>query len=346
MRTLHRGPSRVSSVIGVAVVSMLALAGCGSADETAEATPSETATASETETASETAAPVEEAAWPRTFTNADGTTTEIPSQPETILSTSVSLTGTFLAVGAPVVASGSAGNGQFFAQWADVAEERGVQNVWSAQEVDLEAAYAVQPDLIVVSTSGADSLLDQVAEFQAIAPTIILDYGGQTWQELAVQVGEVTGLEDQAADVIAQFDEYVAEAATQITVPDGEANIISFNGAGQDNPIAKLTGVHAQLLGSLGFTIEDPDPAWHSQDSDRLDFVWASYENLTELTAETTFILSKDNEGAKAFLEDPVLANVPSVQAGQVYGLGVNSFRIDYFSATEIVEGVLANFGH
>lgn len=346
MRTLHRGPSRVSSVIGVAVVSMLALAACGSAEETETETPSETATAAETETASETETPSEEAAWPRTFTNADGTTTEIPSQPETILSTSVSLTGTLLAVDAPVVASGSAGNGQFFAQWADVAEERGVQNVWPAQSVDLEAVYATEPDLIVVSTSGADSLVDQVAEFQAVAPTIVLDYGGQTWQELAVQIGEATGLEDQVAERIAEFDQYIADSAARITVPDGEANIISFNGPGQDNPIAKQTGVHAQLLTSLGFTVEDPNPEWHSQDSQRLDFVWAAYENLTELTAETTFLLSVDDDGTADFLADPVLANLPSVQAGQVYGLGANSFRIDYFSATEIVEGILAKFGN
>jgi iron complex transport system substrate-binding protein len=33
------------------------------------------------------------------------------------------------------------------------------------------------------------------------------------------------------------------------------------------------------------------------------------------------------------------------VQNGQVYGLGENSFRIDYYSATEIVDGVLENFG-
>ena len=64
----------------------------------------------------------------------------------------------------------------------------------------------------------------------------------------------------------------------------------------------------------------------------------------SDLTSATTFILSRDNEGAKAFLEDPVLANLPSVKAGQVYGLGANSFRIDFYSATEIVDGIVENF--
>ena len=42
----------------------------------------------------------------------------------------------------------------------------------------------------------------------------------------------------------------------------------------------------------------------------------------------------------KPAADDPVLANVPSVAAGQVYGLGVNSFRMDLYSSTEIVEHV------
>ena len=286
----------------------------------------------------------QDAGWPRTFANADGTTTEIPAQPQKILSTSVSITGTLLAVDAPVVASGSAGNGRFFAQWAPVAEERGVANAWPAGSVDIEAVYAAEPDLIIVSTSGADSALDQLAEFQAIAPTIVLNYGNQTWQQLAGQIGEATGLEAQVAAKVAEFDQYVAEAAAGIEVPEGTANIISFNGPGQDNPIARAGGVHAQLLAALGFTVEDPNPEWHSQPNQRADFVWAPYEKLVELTSETTFLLSQDDEGAKAFLEDPVLANVPSVKAGQVYGLGANSFRIDYFSATEIVDGIVARF--
>ncbi len=282
--------------------------------------------------------------WPRSFTNADGSVTEIPAQPQRILSTSVTITGTLLAVDAPVVASGAAGNGNFFAQWAPIADERGVVNAWPAGGVDIEAVYAAEPDLIVVSTSGADSALDQLAEFQAIAPTIVLNYGNQTWQSLAGQLGDATGLEEQVAAKVATFDQYVADAAANIAVPQGTANIISFNGPGQDNPIARVGGVHADLLESLGFTVEDPNPEWHSQPNQRADFVWAPYEKLVDLTSETTFLLSRGDDGAAAFLEDPVLANVPSVKAGQVYGLGANSFRIDFFSATEIVDGIRARF--
>ncbi|MDA4894371.1 MULTISPECIES: Fe2+-enterobactin ABC transporter substrate-binding protein [unclassified Microbacterium] len=317
---------RATAVIGLAVASALALVGC--------------AGAAEKPAAEEAAATTAAAEWPRVFENADGTTTEIPEQPERILSTAVSVTGTLLAIDAPVVASGSQVGGVWFDQWADIADERDVTNLWSVGEFDLEAVMANEPDLIVVATSGRDALTDQVADLQSIAPTIVVDYGAQTWQDLAVELGEATGLEEQAEKTISDFDALVRETAGAITVPKGTADVISFNGPGQDNPIARVGGSHANLLEALGFTVEDPDPAWHTQAQERADFVWATYENLLQLTSETTFILSADDEKAQGFAQDPVLANLPSVAAGQVYGLGVNSFRMDLYSSTEIVEHI------
>ncbi|WP_022871677.1 Fe2+-enterobactin ABC transporter substrate-binding protein [Nesterenkonia alba] len=283
--------------------------------------------------------------WPRTFDNADGTTTEIPAPPEAVLSTTVSTTGTLLAIDAPVVASGAAGNGEFFQWWADEAEAAGVENAWPAGEVDLEAAYAAEPDLIVVSTTGADSAVDQLEEFQQIAPTIVVDYGAVEWQELAEILAEALGLESQTQELLADYEQDVAEAAESITPPEGEANIISYNGAGEDNPIARATGPHAELLTELGFTMEDPDPEWHTQPQQREDFVWAPHERLADLEAETTFLLDVGDDAVEDFLNDPVLANVPSVQADQVYGLGEGSFRIDYYSAVAIIDRLVDIFG-
>lgn len=322
--------ARILATVAAAAIGLIALSGCG----TQSATPSAPA--------AESSAPA--AQWPRTFTNADGTTTEIPAQPKTIASTSASVTGTLLAFDAPVTSSGSASNGKFFAQWDKVAQERKVANLWPAGKVNLEALEAQAPDLIVVSASGADSLKDQIADLKAIAPTILVDYAGQTWQKLAEQLGTATGLEAQAKKSTADFDSYVAAAAKKITVPAGKANIISFNGPGQSNPIALTTSAQAEVLTALGFTIEEPNRAWHTQAQPRNDFVWANYENLASLTGTMSFILSQDNAGAQKFANDPALANLPSVKAKQVYGLGLNSFRVDKYSATEIVDSVVANF--
>ena len=282
----------------------------------------------------------------RSFQNADGSVTEIPAPPQRILSTSVAITGTLLAIDAPVVASGSAADGRFFGQWREVAAERGVENAWPAGSVDLEAAYAARPDLIVVATAGADSAIEQLAELRAIAPTIVLDYGSQTWQELARQLGRATSREAAVEARIAEFDAYVAAARAKIAVPDGEANIVSYNGPGAPNPIARPDGVHGRLLGALGFRIEAPDPAWHvGTGGPRGDFVWAQYEQLPRLRGKTTFLIWTGDARAQAFMDDPVLANLPSVRARQVYALGEDSFRIDYYSGTGIVDRIVAGLG-
>lgn len=282
--------------------------------------------------------------WPRTVNNADGSRMTIPNRPQRILSTSVTITGTLLAIDAPLVATATTTNGHFFAQWEAIAQARGVEKLWPAGSVDLEAAYAVGPDLIVVSAGGGDSALAQVEELRQIAPTIVLDYGGLTWQELATRLGQATGLESRVAKKLANFDAYLAESRKRIAVPPGRANIISYNGPGTLNPIATSDGAHGRLLTALGFTMESPPQEWHGDANPVSGFVRAQYEHLTELTAQTTFLLSADDDRAEAFMRDPILANLPSVRSGQVYGLGVNSFRIDFFSAREIVDGLVARF--
>lgn len=282
--------------------------------------------------------------WPRTFENADGTQTVIEKPPQRILSTAVSVTGTLLAIDAPVVASATTMAGDYFAQWQSLAKQRGVEALWPAGSVDLESAYAVAPDLIVVSTSGADSALAQVEEFKMLAPTIVVDYTDVSWQKLAKQLAQATGQEQAAKDNIAQFNQLVKTTRDSIQLPEGKTNIVSFQGAGVVNAIAKPLGTHAQLLKSLGFNIEAPKPEWQSGPISHRDFMRVHYENLTELTAPTTFLLSRGRNDIQAFTKDPVLQNLPSIQAQQVYGLGENSFRIDLFSAREIVNNIAQIF--
>ncbi len=281
--------------------------------------------------------------WPRSFVNADGSVTVIPHKPQKILSTSVTVTGTLLAIDAPVVASAVAGDNRFFAQWEKVAKQRNVEPLWPVGGVDTEMAYAVMPDLIVVAAAGGDSVLDLVPELKLIAPVIVVDYGDQTWQELAVKLGYATGREDFVAQKIAEFDDHIKN--TRLNLPDSTANIIRYNGPGMANAIAKTTGPHSQLLQSLGFTIEGAKDEWETFSDKRSDFARVHYETLTLLKAPVTFLIVADNSNVQTVLNDPVLVNLPSVKNHQVYGLGLNSFRIDYYSSLEIVEFLKKYFG-
>ncbi|MDN3613828.1 MAG: Fe2+-enterobactin ABC transporter substrate-binding protein [Vibrio gallaecicus] len=284
-------------------------------------------------------------AWPKSFVNADGSTTIIPAKPVRVLSTSVSITGTLLAIDAPLIASATDITGGFFGQWQSVANQRSVNKLWPAGSVDIESAYIEQPDLIVVSTSGADSALNQVKELRSIAPTIIVDYSTQSWQELAKQLGDALGSEKHVEDIVAEFDQLVADAKGQLNLPDGRANLISYHGPGVTNAVAQSEGAHALLLSALGFELESPDHSWHTGPAFHSDFVLVNYEKLTQLKAETSFLLEASDERAQSLMSDAVLKNLPSVKNQQVYGLGENTFRVDLYSSRDIIKNMLARFG-
>ena len=284
-------------------------------------------------------------AWPKSFVNADGSTTTIPTKPVRVLSTSVTVTGTLLAIDAPLIATATDTTGAFFGQWQSVAEQRALKKLWPAGSVNLESAYLEQPDLIVVSKSGADSALNQVKDLQSIAPTIIVDYSTQSWQELAKKLGEALGNEKHVEKKVAEFDQLIADAKTRLDLPDGQVNIISYHGPGVTNAVAKSQGAHALLLSALGFKIESSDDSWHTGPVSHSDFAMVNYEKLTELSAETSFLLEASDERARSLMSDVVLKNLPSVKNQQVYGLGENTFRVDLYSSREIVKNMLARFG-
>ncbi len=284
--------------------------------------------------------------WPREFHNVDGTVTIIPAPPKKILSTSVTVTGTLLSIDAPVIASATDVTGSFFGQWEPVAKQRNVKPLWPAGSVDLESVYLEEPDLIIVSITGADSAIAQFDEFSMIAPTIVVDYSNQSWQKLAIELGYAIGIEQKTQNTIDKFNDFVSSSRSKMKLPDGQANIISYYGAGVVNAVAKADGAHAQLLEDLGFSIESPDPSWQASSISHRDFLRIPYENLTLLVSSTTFLLASSSESdtTNKFLNDPILQNIASIKSGQVYGLGLHSFRIDLYSATEIVNDMLKRY--
>lgn len=330
----------------VAGAAALSMAACSGGSESASGQ-------SDSAQSAATTAPSDagEGAWPRTVTDEHGELT-LEAKPQRIVSTSPSITGTLLAMGAPVVSTAAAVAGPltddkgFFSQWADVADEKGVEVLYSDFQFDMEAIIAADPDLVIVSTSGADSVADHYDQIAAEYPTLLVDYSKQTWQELATELGAATGLEDDAAAAAADFDDYAADAAAKITAPEGGVSIVSYNGAGNDSAVGKLTGPHAQLMESLGLdVVEGPDDL-DTSDQARSDFIFVTLENLSAaIGGESVFLLTGTEDTVAAFESDPVLANLPAVQKGQVHPLGPTSFRIDYYSGKQFIDAVVDALG-
>lgn len=333
--SLSSGRAKIAAALATLAVGVT-LAGCAGS-------PAPQSSEVESESQSSDAKAAAGVGWPRSVEHEMGVT-EIESQPVRIVSTSPSVTGTLLAMDAPVVATTAASPSPitddkgFFSQWASVADDRGVEILYPNLEFDLESIIAASPDLVIISTSGADSVADHYDEIAKLYPTIAVDYSNQTWQELAQQLGGAIGFETEAGQAIDDFDSYAQQAASKLDVPFSSANIVSFNGSSEDSRIALTTGPHAALFKALGIEVIDP-PADAVGKESRGDFASVTLENLPKaVNGDAVFLLTGTDQTVEQFNSEPVLANLPAVQQSQVYPMGPSSFRIDYYSGKEIID--------
>lgn len=284
--------------------------------------------------------------WPRTITDSHGTHT-FEQAPQRIVSTSVTLTGSLLAIDAPVIASGATTPGNrmgdaqgFLRQWGDVAKERRVQRLYIG-EASAEAVAAQMPDLILISATGGDSALALYEQLSAIAPTLVINYDDKSWQQLLTQLGGITGHEKQAAGRIASFDKHLSEAKMHMALPPQPVTALVYTPASHSANLWTSESAQGKLLQQLGFTLSTLPATIQASKSmgKRHDIVQLGGENLAAgLNGESLFLFASDEKDATALENNPLLSHLPAVQHKQVYALGTETFRLDYYSATQILE--------
>lgn len=268
-----------------------------------------------------------------------------------IVSTSPSVTGILLAIDAPVVASAATTPSRltdakgFFTQWAEVADARDVGVLYRNLQFDLEALIAADPDLVVVSATGADSVAPHKAALQAQQlPVLVVDYSAHSWQELAVELGERSGRMTQAQAAIQRFDVHVREAAAKLVRPAGNTSVVGYN-LGGSYSIGRASSAQGRLLQAMGFTVNELPQALSGQVTRSSDFQFISRENLpAAITGDSVFLLGGTGSDVQAFLADPVLSNLPAVRNKRVYPLGPSSFRIDYYSGWQMADSVASEY--
>ncbi|WP_273688955.1 Fe2+-enterobactin ABC transporter substrate-binding protein [Ketogulonicigenium vulgare] len=280
--------------------------------------------------------------WPRTLPHEGGELT-LTAPPQRIVSTSPSLTGILLAMDVPLLASTAATrtpltdeNG-FFTQWADVAVSRDVAVLYPNLTFDIEALMIAAPDLIIGASTGADSIVSYLPDLQAMdMPVFVLNYSNHSWQDLARQIGAATGHEAGAEAAIARFDAEMAAIRAQLPAGGGRVTVVGYN-LGGSYSIGRTESPQARVVEALGFDILPLPEALRPQVSRSSDFDFISHEYLSAaIEGENVFLFGADQSGVAAFMADPVLANLPAVQAGRVYALGLSSFRVDYYSGLQM----------
>lgn len=291
--------------------------------------------------------------WPRTIAGADRLTT-VARPPQRIVSTSVTLTGILLAIGAPVIASaatqadtGVSDREGFFRQWGAVAQERGVRPLYSG-EPDVEAVAAAAPDLILVARTGGDSALRIADQLAQIAPVLVLDYGDKSWQELAKVLGHATGREARAAQAVAFFNDRVTAVARKLRLPPQPTTAMVYYEDGSGANIWTPVSAQGKLLRDLGFTLATVPPGVRTTQAmgRRNDVLQISGEQFADaLAGDTILLFAADDAVVRAVRANRFLAHVPAVRDGRVYAMGPETFRLDYYSGLELLDRIAAQFG-
>ena len=290
--------------------------------------------------------------WPRQVTDSRGTHT-LESKPMRIVSPSVTLTGSLLAIDAPVIASGAttpnnrvADAQGFMRQWGDIAKQRKLARLYIG-EPSAEAVAAQMPDLILISATGGDSAVALYDQLSTIAPTLVINYDDKSWQTLLTQLGAITGQEKQAAARIAEFDTQLAKVKQQMKLPPQPVNAIVYTAAAHSANLWTTESAQGKFLQQLGFTLADLPAGLHTSKSQgqRHDIIQLGGENLaTGLNGEGLFLFAGDQKDVDAIYANPLLAHLPAVEAKRVYPLGTETFRLDYYSAVLVLQRLAALF--
>ncbi|WP_219951569.1 Fe2+-enterobactin ABC transporter substrate-binding protein [Dickeya zeae] len=319
------------------VLGLLAmlLVGCDNA-----ASPTQHATASAT------------VGWPRTVPTPKGPLT-LTHPPQRIVSTSVTLSGTLLAINAPLVGSGAtspdtvvADEQGFFRQWSAEAKARHVKPLYIT-EPNAEAIAAATPDMIIIAATGGDSALKLYEQLSTIAPTLVVDYGDKSWQQLADYLGEAIGHETDARQVIERFEQRVQAVKQAIQLPPQPVSALVYYEDGRGVNLWTPSSAQGQLLHELGFQLASlPDNLpTETRMGKRQDIVQISGENMAaSLNGQSLLLFATDENTVKRVIDNPFLSHLEPVVQHRVWAMGPDTFRLDYYSASNMLNQVEHHF--
>lgn len=290
--------------------------------------------------------------WPKTISSSYGEVV-LSEPPKRIVSTSVSITGTLLAIDAPLIASGGTGpntlvadeNG-FFHQWSQVAYNRSIKSLYQGA-ANAEAIAKEQPDLIIVAATGGDSAVKLYQQFSVIAPTLVVNYDDKSWQELARLLASITDREQQAEAAIRRFDAKLTALRDKISLPPQPVSAMVYYGDDRGGNFWTESSAQGQILNALGFIISPlPDRLKNNhQMGKRKDIVPVNGEHFADaITGRSILLFSADDTAIERVKNNKFIAYLPVIKQGNIFPMGNDSFRLDYYSSMNLLTTLESTF--
>lgn len=251
--------------------------------------------------------------------------TEVPADPERIVSLSFTNTDNLLALGLRPVASETYGDG--FAYLEPLLE--GVAPVGYVETgYNLEAVLAARPDLILIQSYGGELFGADYAQLSRIAPTVVLESHDRSYLDRldVLDLGVILGMEEEARARLEETDAKIAQAREVIRAGVGDANVALVNVRERELRLYGGEG-YGWVLYQHGLGLTPPELTRELALNTYAAQI--SLETIPQLAdAEHIFFVVSD-DGGEAFTRltgTPLWQNLPAVQAGNVYTLDAYSW--------------------
>lgn len=193
------------------------------------------------------------------------------------------------------------------------AKADGAEELFLADEINLEAIAEAAPSLIISRVDDVEPILD---ELEAIAPVLAVgEQSTSTWQDDLLLVGEATGTTDQAKELITQYETRVDEITTAYADVIASTTLapVGIDAEGSQVRPNRLLSTVMRDLGVLPSTAF----AESIEINDGIDY---GPEQLLSAFGDADGIVALVNDPAEweAIQADPLFAQLPAVAEGHV----------------------------
>lgn len=320
-------PHRLA-LAAIAGAAALALTACGTTDveagssATADAVSSESCADDTTTTSTD----------PVSLTDSLGRTVELDKPAERVVVLEWQQTEDLLSLCVTPVGAASTADYATYVSAETLPDS--VTDVGERGEPDLDTLYGTDPDLIIVEAySTDDELLTKLEERDVpVLATVGADASGQidNMKKVFSLIGEATGRTERADQVLAEFDQHLADAKAEVADADLETtDFVFFDGWIEGgNVVIRPYGKGAlftELGEQLGLTAAWTDEINDSYGSGGVDPAYGlAQTDIEGLTAvgEANLIYSNDGT-ADSYVNEleksSIWTSLPAVQEGRAY---------------------------
>lgn len=220
----------------------------------------------------------------RTIQDVDDEKVEVPTNPKKVIVLSEPTLDGLLALGVTPVGSVS-GRGQSGVPNYLTDRAKDVKIIGTVAQVNYEQIGNLDPDLILVDSTGVDKRSEAFETLKKIAPVVYCGYAGGDWRINFRNVAKAMNMVDKGEEVIKAYESLAASTKEQLAPKYGDKTFSIVRWAGNGPALILKELPAGQVLTDLGLkrpSSQDRNGQGHSEP--------VSLENLSSIDADYMFL--------------------------------------------------------